>query len=851
MKSKAFTQILFIFLIVVLLICLVPFIDTKAELDEHIHEWIYTVEDGKITAICKADGCPFCDETITYEISTQALSIEYDGYRHEVFQEDSLTEITGTTIGNVWYEGEGYSSHTPPKNAGKYEAIVTLYDNNETILAQARTSFTITKRKIEATVTVREKIYDGTTDAQLIGSVDTGVAGESIYVEKLTGRFETADVGTNKKVIIDGKNTKFFFSEGTFPDNYEITVSNTTAEILPCTITLKADNKSKKEGEADPDLTYTVLGTISGEDRYHLDGCVSVTRAEGETPGNTYDINVSTGNFSNPNYVFETKTAKFVIFEADHICMPGEPVKENNDEVTYCIGCGREMSRNFIEPEKHSHNFSYFAMGNKLTATCSDTECEYHLNPLIFVISATNCSKEYDGQPTNEAVILDNISPVVQQPEIQIVYRQLTGGGYLSSVPPKDAGSYSASVTLFGETICSGFSIAPRDTRIAVNAGKVYDGNTQTEVTIQVETDVANEKITITGLSGSFVEPNAGKGKKVIIDSSEAVINYENADAANYNLSIPEKIWAEIGKKDITIDSVTVEGKVYDGTNTAPIESVTIDTGIGNQKVIIEGLVAVYENTDAATGKTAEINVDDVTYTGLNGTNTSNYNVILPVSAKGAILPANLSSAVIGAIADQPHTGLVIMPEPNVALDNVVLSKGSDFSYSYEDNMEVDTATIVVIGRGNYCGTVRGSFKIITSAAEVIEIINAIGEVELTNDSRAKIDDAKNAYNNLSDNQKALISAEQLKVLTDAEEKYAELLASYKRKKADKEAADKVLEKITAIGEVNFTNASKYKIDDAKNSYNNLSDNQKALINAEQLKILREAETQFANFDLK
>ena len=64
------------------------------------------------------------------------------------------------------------------------------------------------------------------------------------------------------------------------------------------------------------------------------------------------------------------------------------------------------------------------------------------------------------------------------------------------------------------------------------------------------------------------------------------------------------------------------------------------------------------------------------------------------------------------------------------------------------------------------------------AADEVIVKINAIGEVEYTDASKALIDAAREAYNALTDAQKALVSAETLKVLTDAETAYAELEAA-------------------------------------------------------------------------
>lgn len=60
-------------------------------------------------------------------------------------------------------------------------------------------------------------------------------------------------------------------------------------------------------------------------------------------------------------------------------------------------------------------------------------------------------------------------------------------------------------------------------------------------------------------------------------------------------------------------------------------------------------------------------------------------------------------------------------------------------------------------------------------ADAVIEKINAIGIVEYTEACKALIDAAREAYDALTDGQKAYITAEQLKVLTDAEAEYQRL----------------------------------------------------------------------------
>jgi len=131
------------------------------------------------------------------------------------------------------------------------------------------------------------------------------------------------------------------------------------------------------------------------------------------------------------------------------------------------------------------------------------------------------------------------------------------------------------------------------------------------------------------------------------------------------------------------------------------------------------------------------------------------------------------------------------------------------------------------------------------AANAVIAKINAIGTVAYTTESKTKIDEARTAYDALTEAQKALVPAETLALLTAAETKYAELKATADSGTANQNAANAVIAKITAIGTVAYTSESKTKIDEARTAYDALTEAQKALIPAETLAVLTKAETDY------
>jgi len=126
--------------------------------------------------------------------------------------------------------------------------------------------------------------------------------------------------------------------------------------------------------------------------------------------------------------------------------------------------------------------------------------------------------------------------------------------------------------------------------------------------------------------------------------------------------------------------------------------------------------------------------------------------------------------------------------------------------------------------------------------ATVSEEINALPSVDaITLDSKETIENARAAYNALTDDQKAKVSAETLAKLVEAEEKYAEL------KDADDTAkATPVIEAINALPEAeNVTRNDEQAINDARTAYNALTDAQKAKVS--NIAKLEAAEAAFAN----
>jgi len=71
----------------------------------------------------------------------------------------------------------------------------------------------------------------------------------------------------------------------------------------------------------------------------------------------------------------------------------------------------------------------------------------------------------------------------------------------------------------------------------------------------------------------------------------------------------------------------------------------------------------------------------------------------------------DISNAVV-SVGDQEFTGFFIEPEVEVRLDGKILTAGEDYSLVYENNVNIGTATVHVIGNMDYYGSVTKDFQI-------------------------------------------------------------------------------------------------------------------------------------------
>ncbi|MBE6133931.1 MAG: hypothetical protein E7178_04625 [Erysipelotrichaceae bacterium] len=161
----------------------------------------------------------------------------------------------------------------------------------------------------------------------------------------------------------------------------------------------------------------------------------------------------------------------------------------------------------------------------------------------------------------------------------------------------------------------------------------------------------------------------------------------------------------------------------------------------------------------------------------------------------------------------------------------------NNLSESQKAFVDEDTYNILLNDEAIY-GKLSTDHK---AAEEVTSLIGRIGAVEYTSACKNKIDAAREAYNALTnDEQRSYVTDYQ--TLTAAESLYASLKTNY-------DAANSVRDLINEIGEVNLNSDCKAKIEEARNKYNALSEEQKALVNFSTYESLVNAESTYTSLN--
>ncbi len=95
-----------------------------------------------------------------------------------------------------------------------------------------------------------------------------------------------------------------------------------------------------------------------------------------------------------------------------------------------------------------------------------------------------------------------------------------------------------------------------------------------------------------------------------------------------------------------------------------------------------------------------------------------------------------MSKVSVGKIANHEYTGQPIEPKVTVKCGKDVLTQDEDYSVSYENNTEIGTAKIILIGMGEYTGTKEVTFKIVGGSLNKAKVTGLITMLPYTGEEQ-------------------------------------------------------------------------------------------------------------------
>ncbi|OFE12989.1 hypothetical protein PHACT_07430 [Pseudohongiella acticola] len=565
----------------------------------------------------------------------------------------------------------------------------------------------VSKRNITVDgLTIADKVYDGTSVAQISGTGTFGgtIAGDDLAIDVGEVELEFADknAGNNKPVAMSGVT----FS-GADADNYSAaTPTGLTASITPKALTVAGISASDKVY----DLTTSVVLTGNGV----LDGQISgdqVTLDESARSGNFADrhagedktVSVSglalagtdsgnyrispisgiTANITPANVLLTGLAGEARVYDATTlVSLTGQgtldfgtlgTLKNIQDDLALSGTAIANMKDKHVGDDKvltvsgislgglDAGNFNLI-LPTGLTASITP------LTVKVTGIAAQN--KIYDannraslsGTPAAAFKVGDNVS-IAGSPAITFssqnvgTHNVIARGFALSGV---DASNY-----ILQQPDPLSASISPFE--LALNGvianDKVYDGTTLAPLSGSLSvTALGSDTLSVSGQPvASFASKNVGDSLPVTITG----ISLAGTNSGNYRLRVPE-LQASITPRTVSVTGIVAEDKIYDGNVTATFSgSASLANRVGGDDVGFDAslLSGSFRNKNVGNGKLVSVEGG-----GLSGADAGNYRLQLPGSLTAAITPKSLSISGVAA-EDREYNG-----DTSVAVSGGVLA---------------------------------------------------------------------------------------------------------------------------------------------------------------------------------
>lgn len=150
-----------------------------------------------------------------------------------------------------------------------------------------------------------------------------------------------------------------------------------------------------------------------------------------------------------------------------------------------------------------------------------------------------------------------------------------------------------------------------------------------------------------------------------------------------------------------TTDNTVVISNIADQTYTGSLIVPNITVSCNDVELVkdTDYTVSYSNNKNVGTATISITGIGDYT-----GTITKNFNIVA----------RDISDTTIGSIPNQTYTGNSISVLPVITYNGATLTKGTDYTLTYSNNVNVGTGTVTITGKGNFKGTTSKTFSIVS-----------------------------------------------------------------------------------------------------------------------------------------
>ncbi|MFP9115935.1 beta strand repeat-containing protein, partial [Flavobacterium sp. RHBU_3] len=562
------------------------------------------------------------------------------------------------------------------------------------------------------------KTYDGTTVAQVTGTL-TGIVDADNVVTSGTGIFENRNVGENKVV------TTLFTITGTDVENYTLQQpGDITGNITPLQLTLNGASAQDKiyDGTDVAVITGTLSGIIAPDvvsfvgngtfentnvaQNIAIDANLVLT---GDDSGNytiqqpaglTADITQAsiTVEASVFDKVYDRTTDAEIVVTSVNGIVNGNDVIVTGGGVfnTYNAGTAKPVTSGLVLSGADAANYTLVQpTGLVASITKKDITADVTSALVIDKVYNNTTNATVSGIVLNDVISGDEADVEVLSAEFfqETVGNGIAVSGFVLS------GTASGNYNLVQPTATITGNITPAT--LVLNSAdaqdKVYDGTVAASIIGTLSGIITGDTVTYSGV-GAFTSTDVANG--IIVT---AAISLNGADAANYVVTQPTGLSADIMPKAVTIAAEAVS-KVYDGTTATTVQNAYINTGVisPDDVTLVENSVAgTFNSVTVANGKPVS-----ATFM-LAGADAANY-VITAQTYPADITPATLTVDVTGAaVATKTYDGTDVAQVSGAVLSGLlegdtVNAVGGTFDTPNAGTEKPVTIVLTGTGANNY-----------------------------------------------------------------------------------------------------------------------------------------------------